>query len=118
MSKSENPTTETTVPGGVIAKLRAHKEKAKASGENSTSLPETQVDVTWPAILTHGLWMKAQRLSKKSPWSTADYYVVLACKFDGERLTMDDFQQLIPTNDALHLLGEVMGDDEDDAGNV
>ncbi len=106
-----------TEDGGVVALLKKHK--AEAEGVNETTLPETGVKVTWPKFQPHHVWTKAQRLAKKNPFGTADIYVALLCKFNGERLTVDEFKELVPTGDALHLTGEVMGDDEfeDGAGN-
>tara|TARA_R100001369_G_scaffold50217_2_gene76939 strand:+ start:722 stop:1090 length:369 start_codon:yes stop_codon:yes gene_type:complete len=111
MSKTEAET-------GVIAKLKKHK--ASQTGTQDTTLPETGIKVTWPKFQSHGMWMKAQRLSKKNPMGVADIYMALICKFDGESMTLTDFNDLVPTGDALHLLGEVMGEDEDedDAGNA
>lgn len=114
MTKEQTTEADT----GVIAKLKKHK--AAKSGTQETQLPETGIKVTWPKFQSHGMWMKAQRLSKKNPMGVADIYMALICKFDGEAVTLTDFNELIPTGDALHLLGEVMGDDdaEDDVGNV
>ncbi len=103
---------------GVIARLKKHK--AEHTGTNETILPETSIKVTWPKFQPHSVWMRAQRAAKKNPLSTSDIYVTMVCKFDGERLTLDEFKQLVPTGDVLHLTGEVLGegfDDEDDEGN-
>lgn len=118
MTKSENTDQVSNAPAeaGLIAQLKAHK--AANTGENDTTLPETGVIVTWPKFQPHGVWMKAQRLAKKNPFSVSDYYLSLLCKFNGERMTIDEFKSLIPTGDVLHLGAEVLGDDEDDeAGN-
>ncbi len=113
----KTPTKTPVENDSVVALLKKHK--AEATGDNETTLPETGVKVTWPKFQPHHVWTKAQRLAKKNPFGTADIYVALLCKFNGERLTVDEFKELIPTGDALHLSGEVMGDDEDerDAGN-
>lgn len=119
MKKDDQTTvTEAETETGVIAKLKKHK--AKKSGFDETTLPETGIKVTWPQFQPHGIWMKAQRLAKKNPMSVADIYIALICKFDGDKMTLTDFNDLVPTGDALHLLGEVMGDDEDgdDVGNA
>lgn len=116
MSKDTTPeNTSGSKDGGVVAKLKQHK--ASKTGTDRTTLPETGILVTWPSFRAHAMWMKAQRLSKKNPLSVTDIYLALVCQFDGEKLTLDQFKELLPTNDVLHLVGEVMGDDEDeDAG--
>lgn len=113
-TKTETPNED----GGVVALLKQHK--AESTGFDDTTLPETGIKVTWPMFQPHSTWMKAQRLAKKNPLSTSDIYLSLLCKFNGEKLTLDEFKTLIPTGDVLHLTGEVLGDnedDEDDAGN-
>jgi hypothetical protein len=40
--------------------------------------------------------------------SLADIYMALICKFEGKRMTLSEFSALMPTGDALHLIGEVM----------
>lgn len=111
--------TKTETPAhdeGVVALLKHHK--ASKTGDDQTVLPETGITVTWPKFQPHSSWMKAQRLARKNPLSTSDIYLSLICKFNGERLTIDEFKSLVPTSDVLHLTGEVLGDDEDDdAGN-
>ena len=102
----------------LIAKLKKHK--ADNVGSDETTLPETGIKVTWPKFKPHSIWSKATRLSKKSPLSVTDNYLPLLCKFDGENMTVEEFKQYIPTDDILHLTGEVMGDDDegdDDVGN-
>lgn len=108
-------TKNPAIDGGVVALLKQHK--ADNTGFDDTTLPETGIKVTWPKFQPHALWTRAQRMSKKNPFGTADIYVTLLCRFNGERLTIDEFKELVPTGDALHLTGEVMGDDEDDLGN-
>lgn len=103
---------------GVVARLKKHK--AEKTGSNETLLPETGIKVTWPKFQPHAVWMRAQRAAKKNPMATSDIYMTMVCRFDGDRLTLDEFKQLVPTSDVLHLTGEVLGegfDDEDDAGN-
>jgi hypothetical protein len=103
----------------LIAKLKKHK--ADNVGSDETTLPETGIKVTWPQFKPHSIWGKATRLSKKSPLSVTDNYLPLLCKFDGENMTVEEFKQYIPTDDILHLTGEVMGDDDegdDDVGNA
>lgn len=120
MTKDIDDTTATDKPTGVRAKLTAYR--AAHDGEASTVLPATGIRVSWPAHIPHATWMKAQRLAKKAPLNVANIYLALVCKFDGEKLTLEEIGELIPAADMLHLTGEVLGDDEDDeadaAGNV
>jgi hypothetical protein len=102
----------------LISKLKA--QKAQKTGMNSTVLPETGVTVTWPKFQSHADWMKAQRLAKKDLSRATNYYLVGICKFEGEKMSMSEFVELMPSGDIFHLMSEVMGDDEseEDAGNV
>lgn len=118
MTKDTTPTDTASADSTLIAKLKKHK--ANNAGSNSTKLPDTGITVSWPKFKPHHIWMKAQRLSKKNPHAVVDNYLPLICKFDGENMTLEEFKELIPTDDVLHLVGEVMGDDEDEdvEGNV
>ena len=119
---ADRPTDKDTAGGDspLIAKLK--KQKAQKSGENHTTLPESGITVTWPKFQSHGAWMKAQRLAKKDVSKATNFYLTGICKFEGERMTVTDFVDLIPAQDVFHLMGEVMGDvdeaDGDDAGNA
>lgn len=110
--------SNTDLDSPLIAKLKKHKEENK--GQASTTLSETGITVTWPKFKPHWVWSKALRLSKKNPLSVTDNYLPLLCKFDGEHMTLEEFKELIPTNDILDLTSEVMGDDDEseDEGNV
>ncbi len=96
----------------LIAKLK--KQKDEKSGSNCTTLPETGVVVTWPKFQSHGAWMKAQRLAKKDFAKATNYYLTGICKFDGEKMTVTDFVELLPSNDIFHLTAEVLADHESD----
>ena len=115
------PDKDTAGDSPLIAKLK--KQKVQKSGEHRTTLPESGITVTWPKFQSHGAWMKAQRLAKKDVSKATNFYLTGICKFDGERMTVTEFVDLIPTVDVFHLMGEVMGDDDDedngdDAGNA
>lgn len=96
----------------VVDKLKALKKAQE--GEATFTLPATGVVATFPKFLSHGAWMRAQRLAKKDVHRAQTIYVVKACKFDGEKMTVDEFASLIPTGDALELLGQIFGGDDDD----
>lgn len=109
--------TDAVEETSVLKKLRAHKQAN--SGTETVTLPDTQVAVTFPKFRPHSVWMKAQRLARKNPMNVTNVYLALVCKFDGQRLTIEQFSSLIPSNDAMFLMEKVMGDDEswDDEGN-
>lgn len=114
-------TEAATAESGLIAKLKKHK--AAKSGTDSTVLPDTGITVTWPQFKPHGIWMKATRLAKGDPQGAMNIYLPLLCRFDGEQMTVAEFKDLVPTDDVLHLFGNVMGrmatddDGDDDAGD-
>lgn len=106
-----------TQPQSVVERLKAQKEAR--TGNDTATLPETKIAVSWPKFRNHGLWMKAQRISKKNPLGVQDAYAVLVTTFDGEHLTLDQFADLIPTNDAMFLLDKIMGESlGSDEGNA
>lgn len=104
----------------LIAKLK--KQKSEKTGDHTMQLPETGVSVTWPKFQSHGAWMKAQRLAKKDPAKASNYYLTGVCRFDGEKMTVTDFVELIPSGDIFALMESVMGDlmggDVSDEGNA
>jgi hypothetical protein len=110
VSKSSEPEIS-----GLLAKLKAYKSLNE--GDASTLLPECGVNVTFPKFINHGRWMKAMRLSQGDMARAQGLLVIDVCRFDGERMTLEDFEELIPAQDGLHLLGEVMAGG-DDVGNV
>ena len=115
---NDTTTTETQQDSGdspLITKLK--RQKAGKAGTNRTTLPETGIVATWPKFQSHGAWMKAQRLAKKDFSKATNFYLTGVCKFDGEKMTVSDFVDLIPSNDIFHLMNEVMGDDADDEGD-
>ncbi len=121
MSKDDTTQTVQDNASGdsaLIEKLKKHK--AANAGINETKLPDTGITASWPKFKPHHVWMKAQRLSKKNPHAVMDNYLPLTCKFDGEKMTLEEFKSLIPTDDVLHLTGEIMGDDDEEGneGNV
>lgn len=122
MSKDTTKPEDAIAESKLIAKLKQHK--AERAGVDKTTLPETGITVTWPQFKPHGVWMKANRLAKGDPQAAMNAYLPLLCEFDGEKMTIGEFKELLPTDDVLHLFGEVMGglapgeDGEEDQGNV
>ena len=118
MSKTttENAPETTAVESGVIAKLKKHK--AEHSGTATFGLPQTGVEVTYPRFINHGQWSRAQRLAKKQFDKAQVIYICNVCRFDGEKLTVTDFDALIPTSDSMDLLSEIWGDGDDEDDNT
>lgn len=96
----------------VIEKLKAHK--ASNEGNQTITLPETGVEVTFPKFRKHGDWTRALSMAKNKLFDAQVIYLCKIATFDGEKITTADFRAYIPTNDANELLSEVFGDDEDD----
>lgn len=113
----------TAKPDEPVAGARAKlTEYARANaGVVSFTLPNTGVVVTYPKVIKHGAWMKAQRLAGPAETAKAQaLYIVGVCKFEGETFTESDFSELVPTKDSLALIGEVFGNDSqtDASGNA
>lgn len=99
---------------GVRAKLAAYaKEHAKSIGK---TLPKSGISVEIPDFVNHGEWMKAQRQASGDVAKAQAAFVVGTVSFEGERLTMADIQAgLLDAKDMLFLIGEIFGDDDEDA---
>lgn len=100
------------IAGGVLDRLKAYK--ASMAGDETLTLPLTGVTVTYPKFRTNGAMMKAQRLAKGDGTKATRIYAVNVCRFDGERITLHDFDQLIPVADVNTLMASLFGDDQDD----
>jgi len=107
---------EEKAPSGVKAKLLAHKQAN--SGTDSFALPVTGIDVTFPKFRPHGLIMRAGRIAGQDVQKLQAVYVVQNCRFDGEKLTLADFEDLVPDDDSAALIKRLFAtdDDEDDVG--
>jgi len=112
------------VPQGVKARLAAMK--AEKAGDRSFTLNDTGVVVTMPNFKPYHAWTKAQRLGDGDTGKVQTYYILELLKFDGERLSLGDYRDLIPAGDHIQIVGEVFGnggkndkaaDGEDGAGN-
>lgn len=114
-----DPETAKATVTGARAKLKAYA--TDNAGDNEFTLPNTGVVVTYPKVIKHGAWMKAQRLAGPGESAKAQaLYIVGVCQFEGEKFTEADFSELVPTKDSLALIGEVFGNDKqtDAAGNA
>jgi len=104
------------IDGGVIAKLKAHKDTN--SGFDTITLPETGVMFAYPQFRNHGKLAAASRAAKGDSAKAQTMYIVRNCKFDGETITVNDFNELIPVADSTLIVKTLFGDEEgDDAGN-
>ena len=116
MSKSDIETQTAPARTGVIAKLAAHK--AAASGEAELTLPETGVVATYPKFRNHGVWQRAMRRNKGNVATAQIDYVTQICRFDGEKITLADWDEYMPMADANELLAAIFAGDDDEDGNA
>ncbi|WP_457798093.1 hypothetical protein [Methylocystis sp. S23] len=96
-----------------LAKLKAFKEKAVAAGEISHVLPDSGVTITLPAFKPNAAWMKAQAMGDGDADRARRIYIVTLCRFDGERLTLDEYSDLISATDHLACVAKVFESEED-----
>lgn len=99
---------------------RLEAAKKERSGNATTTLPQSGLVVTYPKFIPHGRWARAQRLAKGDNGKAQLIMLADICVFDGEKLTLADFE-LFSAFDVMHLMGETFGDEDekdDDEGNV
>lgn len=110
--------TETPAPSerAVIAKLRAAKDAASAEIE-SFVLKSSGVTVAIPKFRAYGPWAKAAQMAGKNIAAMNTIYITMVATFDGERLTIGDYQELIPAPDHIQISARLFGADEDAEGN-
>lgn len=97
---------------GVLARLQHHR--AEREGVVSFQLPETGVTVTFPKFKPYDLWQRAQRLGDGKTGQFQLYYIVALCQFDGERLTKNDYAELIPADDHVAILNHIYANEGDE----
>jgi len=103
--------SETQPATGVIDKFKAYREEN--DGNATLTLPETGVVAVYPKFRNHGLWMQAQRLAKNNIQKAQAMYICKVATFDGEQLTLTDFNAYVPLRDAVELMGEIFGDPDE-----
>ncbi|MFA6966123.1 hypothetical protein [Bosea sp. (in: a-proteobacteria)] len=91
----------------VIAKLRAANKKL--SGEDGFVLASSGVRVTYPKFRAFAAWENAQRVAEGSPTSVNLYYIIQVCRFDGERLRVEDYRELISDTDHMAISNRIFG---------
>ncbi|MDE2579747.1 MAG: hypothetical protein KGL46_13150 [Hyphomicrobiales bacterium] len=90
----------------IIGKLRA--AKAARGGHSKITLPETGVVVTAPNFKPSAAFIAAQ-VNEPDAVKAQIAFVINICVFDGERLTADEYADLIPARDHLEIISMVMG---------
>lgn len=100
---------------GVIAKLRAYRESH--NGLSTFVMPKTVVTVVYPEFVSHGDLSRCMRMAKNDAIKAQSMYICKHAKFDGETITLTDFEAFIPMTDIVSLHAEIFDDeDEDEAG--
>lgn len=104
---------ETVSP--LIAKLQAHK--AANAGTDTLTLPVTGIVATFPRFRAHGLIMRAARHAKGDAQKMQVVYIAQNVLFDGEKLRLDQIEELLPDDDSAALIRCLFVGDEDAEGN-
>lgn len=112
MTKSAEPAAERSV----IAKLRAAKEAAEGQSDTFV-LASSGVTVSIPKFRAYGPWNKAAQMAGKNLAMMNTIYITMVALFDGEKLTIGEYQELIPAPDHIQISARLFAADEDDAGN-
>lgn len=101
----------------VIDRLKAHK--AAHDGQEAMTLPKTGIVATFPAFRPHGLIMRAAKVAGNDAQKMQVVYIAQNVRFDGEKLTLSDIEDLVPDDDSAALIKRLFvgSDDEDAAGN-
>lgn len=106
----------------LIVKLKKYKDVKK--GIDSMMLFDMGIKVMWFQFKLYGVWMKVICFVKGDLQGVMNIYFFFLCKFDGEKLMIIEFKELVFIEDVFYLFGEVMGgmmfdeDSENDEGNV
>lgn len=112
-AQTENTTQEAPLTG--LAKLKAYRTQAIAAGNITFALPDSGVEVTLPTFKGNGQWIKAQMLSDGGHERAVVIYICQLCLFDGERLTRDEYDELISRADHTALANKVFETEADRA---
>jgi hypothetical protein len=98
---------------GVRAKLQAHRQAN--SGVETISLKRSGIACTVPRFINHGRWMKAQRVAGGDVARAQAAFVCETVLFEGEKLTITDLSELVPSADTLQLIAVIFGEDKNEA---
>lgn len=102
----------TKTPPNVIGKLKAYRDSH--NGENAFTMPRTKVQVTFPDFINHGDLNRCMRMAKGDAVKAQTMFICKYAKFDGETITLADFNAFIPMSDVVVLHNEIFDDDEDE----
>ena len=112
---------DTTTEPRASAKDRLLAEKkareAHNGGREVVPMPVTEVEVTIPAHRPYEVMAQAQRRSKGKPDRATMLMVQAMARFDGERLTVADIEELLDGRDVTALVGAIFGDDAGESGD-
>jgi len=92
-----------------LAKLRAYKEAQ--NGEETFTLPGSGVVVSMPKFRPVSSWQRAQRMANGDQSKAQASYVTQICKFDGETITIADYQETLSAGDHIAIVQKVYGAD-------
>lgn len=123
MTKSQDPTPAAAAEEagaetekGVIAKLRAARERQQ--GTDTLTLKSCGVVVTYPKFRAFAAWEQAQRMAEGSATSVNLYYIIQVCRFDDERLRVEEYRELISDADHMAISAKIFASGADAAGNA
>ena len=105
------PAPEPEGPKGVRGRLAAYREET--SGDLTTVLPKTGVEVSYPAFIPHEKIMLASKATGKAKSKMLSVAASMLCTFEGEKLTDAEIRRFLPNADVVHLSGLLFGKDED-----
>ena len=97
---------------------RLRDRKARLEPERvEIVLPKTGVAASAPAFIGHGAVQAARRLSKGNEDKFGVTLIQGLCTFDGERLTVEDIEELIDNADIVTLIDKMGVVSSDGEGN-
>ncbi len=103
---------DTTTASGGLSKLKAHRDAN--SKECEFRLPKTGVMVKYPGFVKHGDLARCMRMAKGDAIKAQTMFVCKYAKFEGDTLTLADFEAFVPMSDAIALFAEIFDDGEED----
>ncbi len=96
------------------AKQRLQQRKAENEKPVSDVLPKSAEKVTFPGFVSHGTVMKIfRKCGEKSKTRLAAFTIAELVRFDGEKFTVTDVEELLESEDVNFLTGHLLGGDDD-----
>ncbi len=99
------------------AKQRLQERKQKNNKSIEDALPKSGENVTYPGFVPHGTIMKLYRqCGKKNRSRLAAFAIAQLVRFEGEKFTVTDVEELLENEDIKYLTDKVLGKapDEDE----